>query len=277
MKTLVTTFPDLAELERARGQFDALGLEYRLIPAAPGYARVGTAALVIEEDARMRLAESDREDFISSGWVAYRGGGDAAPGAVPSEAPPEFAEDVFGSCAVMVLAPCVADRTKIRATAHVSGDLGPAFPYMNAVMSGASFNPGGPTFTFMEAYRMVAVYPHRITIAKADDVIDAWRVLERIRIEANDVWQRRSGVEPSYEVRRRPPALEIFKRLPGTNCGACGDRTCLAFAARLWKGEAAPEECRPVFARDRAELREALRDICAGLGVAPAVQEGSDA
>ncbi|MHC5056361.1 MAG: (Fe-S)-binding protein [Planctomycetota bacterium] len=281
MKTLVTTFPNLAELERARGQFDALGLEYRLIPAAPGYARVGTAAIVTGEDARMRLAESGHEDFISSGWVAYRGVGGAAPAAVPSESPPEFAEDVFGHAAVMVLAPCVADRTKIRATAHVSGDLGPAFPYMNAAMRGASFNPEGPTFTFMEAYRMIAVYPHRITIAKADDVVDAWRVLERIRAGANDIWGRRAEIEPSYEVRRRPPALEIFKRLPGTNCGECGDRTCLAFAARLWKGEAAPAECRPVFGGEGAEpmrdLQEALRDICAGLGVSSAVQEGSDA
>jgi ArsR family metal-binding transcriptional regulator len=272
LKTLVTTFPNAAELERARAALDGLGLAHEIVSAAPAYARVGTAALVIAEDARMQLAESGKEDFIASGWVEHRGIG----GAVPSSAPSEYEDDVFGLAAIMVLAPCVADRTKLRVTAHLSGDLSEVFPYMNALTRGASFNPEAGTFTFMEAYRMIAVYPSRITIAKADDIIDAWRVLERIRTGANDVWRDRVDIEPSYEMRQRPPALEIFKRLPGTNCAECGERTCLAFAAKLWKGEAAPDACRPVFGGDRAELREALRDICAGLGVV-GTDEGGDA
>ena len=281
MKTLVTTFPGLDELARARAGLDELGLAHEVIPATPGYARVGTAALVIDEDARMRLAEAGCDDFVASGWVERFATPADAPPTVPSEQPPEFEEDVFGQAAIMVLAPCVADRTKIRVTAHISGDLTPAFPYMNATVQGASFNPEAGTFTFMEAYRMIAVYPQRITVAKADDVVDAWRVLEGIRTRANDVWRRRASIEPSYEVRSRPPALEIFKRLPGTNCGECGEKACLAFAAKLWKGEVAPELCRPVFAADRAELmqesRQALVDICAGLGVAGPASEGSDA
>jgi ArsR family metal-binding transcriptional regulator len=277
VKTLVTTFPSLGELERACAGLEELGLAHEVIPAAPGYARVGTAALVMDEDARMRLAEAGRDDFIASGWVERFAAPADAPATVPSEAPSDYEEDVFGQAAIMVLAPCVADRTRLRVTAHVSGDLGPAFPYMNATTQGASFNPDAGTFTFMDAYRMIAVYPHRITVAKADCVVDAWRVLEGIRARANDVWRRRDEIEPSYETRRRPPALEIFKRLPGTNCGECGEKACLAFAAKLWKGEVAPGLCRPVFDSRRAELREALTDVCAGLGVAGSASEGSDA
>ena len=69
-------------------------------------------------------------------------------------------------------------------------------------------------------------------------------------------------------MRERPPALEIFKRLPRTNCRACGEATCLAFAVQVWQGRRLPRECRPVCEGEYAHLKDALVEICAGLGVA---------
>jgi len=88
-----------------------------------------------------------------------------------------------------------------------------------------------------------------------------------LRVRANEVWARRSEIEPCYEVRERPPALEIFKRLPRTNCRACGEATCLAFAVKVWSREAPASACAPIFSGDRGDLRDALREICTGLGV----------
>jgi ArsR family metal-binding transcriptional regulator len=119
----------------------------------------------------------------------------------------------------------------------------------------------------MDGYRMVSLYPRRITVAKADELVDAWRTLESIRRKANEVWVRRGEIEPSYELRERPPALEIFKRLPRTNCRACGEATCLAFAVKVWQGGALPKACAPVFAGEYGHLKDALLEICKGLGV----------
>ena len=168
----------------------------------------------------------------------------------------------------MVLAPCVADTTKIRLIAHLSGDLTEVFPYLNAVMREASYNKAGPTFTFMDGYRMISIYPRRIAVAKADEIVDAWRTLEAIRRRANEVWRRRGEIEPSYEMREKPPALEIFKRLPRTNCKACGEQTCLAFAVRVYMRELPVSRCLPVLGGEFARLKDALMEICAGLGVA---------
>jgi ArsR family metal-binding transcriptional regulator len=118
----------------------------------------------------------------------------------------------------------------------------------------------------MDGYRMVSLYPGRITIAKADEIVDAWRTLEAIRCRVNDVWARRAEIEPSDEMRERPPALEIFKRLPRTNCRACGERTCLAFAVRVWMGELTASKCLPVFQGEFSHLKDALVEICLGLG-----------
>ena len=87
---------------------------------------------------------------------------------------------------------------------------------------------------------MISLFRDRVAIAKADDIIDAWASLERLRRTVNEVWSRRDEIEPSLEARRRSPALEIYKRLPGTNCRECGEASCTAFAWAVWRGDAGP-------------------------------------
>lgn len=258
----LTTFAVRSEFEKASQTLDRLGLAHEVIDPEPGYGRVAEPALAMDAKARMAFAE-EAGDIVCAGWVDYR----PAQIEVPQVEPPEFEEDVFGRAAVMVLAPCVADETKIRIVAHISGDLTAVSPYLNAEMKQASYNVHGPTFTFMDGYRMVSAYPRRIAVAKADEVVDAWRVLEELRCRANETWARREQIEPSYERREKPPALEIYKRLPGTNCAECGERTCLAFAVKLHAGEARLSECRPVFEGDYQHMKEALEQIASGLGV----------
>jgi len=264
MAGLLTTFALETEFEKARRALDELGLAYEAISPEPGYARVGAPSLAMDAETRIALARRDNE-FVCSGWVDYR----PARLEPPPDAPPAFADDVFGRASIMVLAPCVADPTKIRSIAHISGDLTEVFPYMNAEMQTASYNQNGPTFTFMDNYRMIALYPRRITVAKADEIVDAWRALETIRVRANETWARRDEIQPSYEMRKKPPVLEIFKRLPGANCKRCGELTCMAFACQVHAGLASVSACKPVFDGEHGHLREALVEICRGLGVEP--------
>ena len=260
---LVTTFPRRDEFERAKARLDGLSLPYEVLSPEPGYRAVGAPARIVDAGARTARVSGSSDDPVCAGWVEYR----PAQGAVPDVPPPAFPEDVFGAAVIMVLAPCVADTTKIRLIAHLSGDLTEVFPFLNAVMREACYNLHGPTFTFLDRYRMVSVYPRRIAVAKADDLVDGWRVLATMRQRANEVWARRAEIEPSCEMREKPPALEIFKRLPRTNCRACGELTCLAFAVKVWSGDASPSQCEPVFAGARGDLRDPLLQICAGLGV----------
>ena len=70
MKTLVTTFPNAAELGRARARLEGLSLPYDIILPSPGYSRVGMDAIVLDEGARMELAEKCADGFISSGCAS---------------------------------------------------------------------------------------------------------------------------------------------------------------------------------------------------------------
>lgn len=261
--SILTTFPRYSEFEKATRIADKLKLSYTVHSPAPGYTSVGTPAIVIEEDDRGRLVGGGEPRFITSGWVDYR-----APSiSVPTSEPTTYDEDVFGTVAIMVLQPCTADVTKLRVTAHFSGDLAPVFPYMNTVMRGASYNAYSQTFTFMEGHRMIALYPHRVAIAKTDDIVDTWRVIEMLRVRFNECWKNRANITPSNELRKRPPAIEIYYRLPKTNCGECGEETCMAFALQLWSSKVALKQCKPVFTGTHAHLKDALVEICGGLGV----------
>ena len=258
----LTTCPVRAEFERAVSALRNMGAAYLRIDPTPALARVAVPALLVSREVRASL-ESEETEIVFSGWVEGR----PAAISMPEGPAPEDDALCFRRAAIMVLSPCVADDTKIRLVAHVEGDLAPALPFLNAVMPHASYMPRAETLTYLDGHRMVALYARRITIAKADEIVDAWVTLERIRRQVEDAWARRESIEPSFETRKKPPALEIYKRLPGTNCGLCGERTCIAFALRLWSGQVSVNACAPAFEPGNDALRDALLEIVAGMGL----------
>jgi ArsR family metal-binding transcriptional regulator len=255
-------FPASGEFQKARLLLDSLGLPYAIVSPEPGYALVGAPALIT--DLRGLAAVHDASSEIAcSGWVNYRPG--RSP--VPEEPPRRFDPDVFGQAAVMFIGPCMADETKVRLTVHIGGDLTEAIPYLNAAMPQACFNPGSPSLTFMEEQRLITLYPRKIMIGKAEELVDGWRAIESLRTLVNSVWARRASISPSYTARSKPPVLELYRLLPRIDCKACGEATCMAFAGRLWKGTAAPSECPPVYSREYSHLRGPLVELCASYGV----------
>ena len=84
--------------------------------------------------------------------------------------------------------------------------------------------------------------------------------------QANDVWERRAEITPSYERGVQLNALMLYKGLPATNCKECGDPSCLAFAAKLLSGEASVLACKPLFTPKFREKRVALLELLEGAG-----------
>src|SRR4030042_907979 len=64
--------------------------------------------------------------------------------------------------------------------------------------------------------------------------------------------------------------IDIFKRLPKTNCKECGVPTCLAFAMNLAGGKAELSACPHVSEEAKAQLQEAsappIRPVTIGAG-----------
>jgi len=101
---------------------------------------------------------SDALRIITAGWVEFREPGHT----IPDVEPATYSNDVFGTVAVMVLQPCMADPDKLRAIAHISGNLTEVFPYMNSARKDAFYNVEGPDVHFY------GPIPHDLALPKPD-------------------------------------------------------------------------------------------------------------
>lgn len=258
---LIAAFARRSEFEKARALLAGLQLPHDVLSPDPAYSLVGAPALVCDSEG-LSAIHSDHA-IVCAGWTQYR----ASPAAIPEQPPVRFEEDVLQEAVIMFFGPCMADENRIRLIAFLAGDLTAVLPYLNATMPQACFNAGPCTLTYMDGRRLIGLHPRRVTIGRADGLTDGWRTLEKIRVLVNRVWARRATLVPSFELRAKPPAIEIYKRLPRTNCQACGEETCMAFAASLWQGTASPAQCSPVFSDEYAGLRAPLLEICRGIGL----------
>lgn len=166
------------------------------------------------------------------------------------------------------VAPCMADEKKIRLIAYFDRDITEMLPYLNAVIKGASYNKSASTLTYVKQRRIINLYNIKITIAKADDIIDAWSLLDEIKGLINKTFQNRDTIEPNYEEKVRVTALQIYGWLPKTNCKACGEATCLAFAVKLLQGEQGLPRCRPLSSESRfSENKKIMEEMVEALGI----------
>lgn len=68
--------------------------------------------------------------------------------------------------------------------------------------------------------------------------------------------------------------MDVYKHLPGTNCGKCGETNCMAFATKLIERQASIEECPEIFEekyKDKLQsmlevLRAPVKDVTIGVG-----------
>jgi acetyl-CoA decarbonylase/synthase complex subunit gamma len=75
-------------------------------------------------------------------------------------------------------------------------------------------------------------------------------------------------------IRNTPSPVDIYKLLPRTNCQKCGQKTCVAFAAKLVNKEATLEECPPLLEKSHEEahrqlwrlLRPPVKQVVIGTG-----------
>ncbi|OAQ20818.1 (Fe-S)-binding protein [Thermosulfurimonas dismutans] len=146
-------------------------------------------------------------------------------------------------------ASCYVDARcpRYKAVIPAEKDLSPLIPYLNAEARVVFYDPDEPVIIFRFEGKKVAVRSGDVRISDLSDIEEGRRVKEKLEKFLEELWKRREEIKPRYEPRQLPPALEIYKLLPGTNCGKCGEPSCLALATRLSTGEADPRACLPLY------------------------------
>ena len=106
--------------------------------------------------------------------------------------------------------------------------------------------------------RLIAVHPKKIAINALEDEKEAEKILQWLMREINETWEKRHEIEPSESIAAKPMLMEVLKRLPKTNCGECGQPTCMVFSSLVVQGIKGPEHCPSLDDNNRHELEEYL-------------------
>jgi ArsR family metal-binding transcriptional regulator len=167
---------------------------------------------------------------------------------------------------IMHILPCLADPDKIRAIVELDEEIHEAFPYVNAILKGCIYNHPAMILTLKKDGKMITLYPRKVTIAKAIDEKDLRETMEWIKALTEEVTRRKEEIQPNFSRGVELKALDIYKLLPGTNCKACDELTCLAFAVKMLSGAISVMRCAPLFTPTFKEMRHILFELLKSAG-----------
>ena len=159
---------------------------------------------------------------------------------------------------------CRPGGTDVHCHALLDQDVSAALPYLNAVLGGFEYIPEPPSVTFKAHGKLITVYGRKIAVNALHDEEQARKIVDWLMREINTAWENRQQIEPSCQGMPRPQLIEILKLLPKTNCGKCGEKTCMVFAARMAEGAKAAGICTELDPgrREKLETYMAAFPLC---------------
>jgi ArsR family metal-binding transcriptional regulator len=149
---------------------------------------------------------------------------------------------------------CQADAKGVHCFAHLRQDVSDALPYLNAVLGGFEYLKDLPSVTFRAQGKLITVYGKKIAVNALKDETEAKKIVEWLKNEINDAWEKKDTIEPCYTGMPRPGIMEILKLLPRTNCRECGQPTCMVFATQVAQGAKSAEDCKPIGVEQKNKL-----------------------
>lgn len=159
-------------------------------------------------------------------------------------------------------AECNPSFEALHCLAHLNEDVREVLPYLNSVLGGSAYFTDPPAVTFKVHGKLITVHSDKIAVNALKDEIEADKILQWLVKEINSAWDHRAEIEPSEQVGPRPQLLEILKLLPKkTGCRACGQPTCMAFAALVMDGAKGPEACSLLTEENKTRLATYLADF----------------
>ena len=167
------------------------------------------------------------------------------------------------SIALVRTMPCLAEPGKIIVVGRPDRPIAEVEPFLNALLPNViTYNPGAGVMTLRRKPGFITLYPDQVMITQVRDVQEGLELLAALRDLLNQVWERRTEIAPRAAPRRQARPLDVYALLPGTNCRACGEATCMAFAFALIQGQRQPAECPsladPTFAAQHQALMNML-------------------
>lgn len=158
--------------------------------------------------------------------------------------------------------PCLAEPGKIIIIGKPLNPLDDVLPYLATLPGVIAYNPETYTLTFRRQPGFLTLYSDKVYITQVNDTQQGLDLLKALTDAINATWERRAELVALTIRRHAPRPLDIWTLLPQTNCGQCGESTCMAFACNLLLQNRSVAECLPLMAEstfiDRRATLEAM-------------------
>jgi len=161
----------------------------------------------------------------------------------------------------LIAPPCSPGAFRWAVKAHLEIDISPVLPYLNAKLKGCQYDHTSQVLIWKPEGRAYAFRPHEISAASAEDRAEAHEIIAKVVDSVNQIWRERDQIAPSFTEKVLPKALDIFKLLPGINCGECNYPACMAYAVALRAGKAELAQCPLLLQQSWAKNRDKLLDL----------------
>jgi ArsR family metal-binding transcriptional regulator len=156
-------------------------------------------------------------------------------------------------------AECNPSFESLHCITHLDQDVSKVLPYLNGSLGGFTYIKDPPSVTFRVHGKLITVYGDRIAVNALKDEEEADKIINWLKGEINEAWEKRDQIHPSYDSSPQPQMIEILKLLPRPKgCRACGQPTCLVFAQLVAEGVKGAEDCPPMPEETRQKLRKYL-------------------
>ncbi len=160
------------------------------------------------------------------------------------------------------LLPCIADPTKFRIIANMAPPLGGALGTLEPLFPRSRYSERIGALISQKGDVLTTIYGSgKVTITMIKNEAEAKKLLGDLKETINEAIVKGVAPVPREKVRVEP--MEIYKYLPQTNCGECGEQGCYTFAIKLMGGDTALDRCTALKEPEYATSLEHLRVLTA--------------
>lgn len=143
---------------------------------------------------------------------------------------------------VRQLLPCIADPSKFRVIANMTPPLGGTLKVFESLFPRGRYSDKINALIMQKGEVITTVYgTGKVTMTMIKKEDEAREALENLRSTINEAIAK--GVVPAPRENIRVEPMELYKYLPQTNCGKCGEQSCYSFAIKLMSGETFLDKC----------------------------------
>ena len=159
---------------------------------------------------------------------------------------------------VKQLLPYIADPSKLRVIANMAPPLYGILKILEPLFPRGRYLDRTGSLIIQKEEIIITIYSTgKVGMGMIKNESQAREILENLRTIINEAIKK--GVTPAPRKKISVELMDIYKYLPQTNCGKCGEQGCYSFAIKLMAGQVTLEKCTPLKEPEYAYNEEQLQ------------------